>query len=283
MIATLERSPEREADQEQRPQRKPLPIKVTSLSVVASVALTCVTLAIALSFCRIFPGWAFVRSLVVVTLVMHGYGLFSRWRRWTMFPAALVGLAVLGVVVGLLYYRESHAVVLPTRTIVRAYAKISGYNPRTRENDEGVGVLDALKFWRKTGFNNHRISAFVSLDRHHSLHVKTGVYLFGGVYVGLGLPRSAHGQRIWEVPTHGPTGDGAPDSWGGHVVPVIGYDEHFLTVVTWGRLQRMTWGFWRTYCDEAYAILSQDLMDGHETDAQGLDVPALRRALSALG
>ncbi len=116
MIATLERSPEREADQEQRSQRRPLPIKVTSLSVVASVALTCVTLAIALSFCRIFPGWAFVRSLVVVTLVMHGYGLFSRWRRWTMLPAALVGLAVLGIVVGLLYYRDSLAVFLPTRT-----------------------------------------------------------------------------------------------------------------------------------------------------------------------
>ncbi len=151
--------------------------------------------------------------------------------------------------------RVGTAVILPTRTVVRAYSKITGYNPRTGANDEGADVLTVLKYWRKTGFEGHRIEAFVGLERHHPLHVRAGIFLFGGVYVGLSLPRSAHGQKIWHVPTTGPTGDGKPDSWGGHVVPIIGYDEHGLTAITWGRRQRMTWGFWQTYCDEAYAVL----------------------------
>jgi len=178
--------------------------------------------------------------------------------------------------------RVGTAVILPTRTVVRAYSHITGYNPRTGENDEGADVLTVLKYWRKTGFDGHRIEAFVGLERHHSLHVRAGIFLFGGVYVGLSLPRSAHGQKIWHVPTTGPTGDGKPDSWGGHVVPIIGYDEHGLTAITWGRRQRMTWGFWQTYCDEAYAVLGPDLFDGLSTAPAGVDVTALRDALAAL-
>lgn len=116
MITTLERTPEQQSEPQVRPQRRPLPIKVSPLSVVATIALTCVTLAITVSFCRIFPGWGYLRSLVVIAVVMHGYGLLSRWRRWTLAPAAIVGLGLLAVLVGLLYYRDSLAVILPTRT-----------------------------------------------------------------------------------------------------------------------------------------------------------------------
>ena len=36
-----------------------------------------------------------------------------------------------------------------------------------------------------------------------------------------------------------------------------------LTVVTWGRLQVLTWAFWDRYCDESYCMLSTDfLLDG---------------------
>lgn len=44
-------------------------------------------------------------------------------------------------------------------------------------------------------------------------------------------------------------------------MPVVAYDSRSLTVVTWGALQTMTWGFWAAYCDEAYAILSPDYLE----------------------
>jgi hypothetical protein len=178
--------------------------------------------------------------------------------------------------------RVGSAVILPTRTVVKAYEKITGYNPRTGANDEGAEVLSVLNFWRKSGFAGHHIEAFVALERHHPLHFKAGVFLFGGAYVGLNLPRSADGQKIWRVPPSGPTGRGKPDSWGGHVVPIIGYDEHGLIAITWGRRKRMTWGFLHTYCDEAFAVLGPDLFDGQSTAPAGVDLAALRKALAAL-
>lgn len=178
--------------------------------------------------------------------------------------------------------RVGSAVILPTRTIERAYSHITGYNPRTGKNDDGADVLTVLKYWRKSGFGGHHIEAFVTIERHHQLHIRAAIYLLGGVYVGLGLPRSAHGQKIWRVPPSGTTGHGRRDSWGGHVVPIIGYDEHGLVAITWGRRQRMTWGFWQTYCDEAYAVLGRDLFDGQTKTPAGLDLAGLRSALSAL-
>ena len=52
-----------------------------------------------------------------------------------------------------------------------------------------------------------------------------------------------------------------PGSWGGHCVPLSGYDANKIWCVTWGALQPMTWQFLSTYCDEAYVLLSQEWME----------------------
>jgi hypothetical protein len=75
------------------------------------------------------------------------------------------------------------------------------------------------------------------------------------------------------------TGHAAPGSWGGHAVAVAGFDAEGLTVVTWGRLQRMDWAFWAKYADEAFCIL--DTMDWLG-DLPGFDVTGLTAALAAL-
>jgi hypothetical protein len=77
-------------------------------------------------------------------------------------------------------------------------------------------------------------------------------------YIGLALPISAQNQDVWAVPPGGSAGEGSPGSWGGHAVPIVAYDSRGLTVITWGATKRMTWQFLDTYCDEAYALLSQD-------------------------
>lgn len=69
---------------------------------------------------------------------------------------------------------------------------------------------------------------------------------------------------------------------GGHAVPVVGYTSRTLTVVTWGALKRMTWGFWDTYCDEAYAVLSEDWLREDRTNPKGIDLDALEADLRAV-
>jgi hypothetical protein len=168
---------------------------------------------------------------------------------------------------------------IPDAAVIAAYSAISGYDPVTGNNDKGAAEVDVLNYWRKHGIGGHKIQAYVALAPNNHHHVRESVYLFGGCYIGLALPLAAQRQIVWSVPADGPTGQGAPGSWGGHAVPVVAYDERGLVCVTWGALKRLTWGFWATYCDEAYAPFSVDWKRLGEIAPNGIDWAALRRDL----
>jgi hypothetical protein len=178
-------------------------------------------------------------------------------------------------------------VFTPTeRQVVAAYSAITGYNPVTGANDNGAIEIDVLNYWRQTGIAGHKIGAYVALEPSNHNHIMDSVYIFEGCYIGMQLPTSAQPQvqnhQPWSVPPGGPTGDGKPGSWGGHAVPVVAYDGRGVTVVTWGALQTMTWSFWETYCDEAYAILSSDYLTGKQTTPQGFSLKQLQADLADL-
>jgi hypothetical protein len=173
--------------------------------------------------------------------------------------------------------------------IVAAYSAITGYNPKTGANDNGAVELDVLNYWRQQGIAGHKIQAFVAAEPSNHTHIMDAVWIFGGCYIGLQLPKTAQAQtqnhQPWSVPPQGTGGDGAPGSWGGHAVPVVAYDSRGLTVVTWGALQTMTWGFWAAYCDEAYAILSPDFLkqkDGQTVAPSGFNLAQLQEDLADL-
>jgi hypothetical protein len=62
---------------------------------------------------------------------------------------------------------------------------------------------------------------------------------------------------------------------------VIGYDEHGLTIVTWGATKQMTWTFWEAYCDEAYALISTDFARTSNAPS-GFNLAALEADLKAV-
>jgi hypothetical protein len=172
------------------------------------------------------------------------------------------------------------------KQIVAAYSAITGYNPTTGANDNGAVEIDVLNYWRQTGIAGHKIGAYVALEPSNHIHVMDSVYIFEGCYIGLQLPISAQSQvqnhQPWSVPPGGPNGDGKPGSWGGHAIPVVAYDARGVTVVTWGALQVMTWSFWETYCEEAYAIVSNDYLTGKKTTPQGFNMAQLEADLADL-
>ena len=177
--------------------------------------------------------------------------------------------------------------VTPTdKQIVAAYSAVTGYNPTTGANDDGAVEIDVLNYWRQSGIAGHKIGAYMALEPKNHAHIMDSVYIFEGCYIGVELPKSAQAQtqnhQPWSVPPGGPTGDGQPGSWGGHAIPVVAYDAHGVTVVTWGSLQRMTWSFWEAYCDEAYAILSKDYLNGKKQAPQGFSLAQLQADLADL-
>lgn len=151
-------------------------------------------------------------------------------------------------------------VVVPDEAVLAMYEAVSGFNPATGANDNGAVISQVLRHWHKHGLNGHRIAGYAYVDPTNETLLKQAVNLFGGLDIGLALPVSAQAQvgQIWDVPVGGAQGAGQPGSWGGHCVPIVGYSDAGLTCVTWGQLQSMTWNFFNTYADEAWAVLSPD-------------------------
>lgn len=159
--------------------------------------------------------------------------------------------------------------------IVAAYSAITGYTPSNPNSDQGAVETDVLKYWQSTGIAGHKIGAFVALQPGDQNHIKDAIALFTGCYIGVSLPLTAQGQTTWSVPPGGAVGQGAPGSWGGHAINIIGFNPRELVFISWGAVYRMTWEFWAIYCDEAYAIISPDLFNGKNAAPDGLDLAQL--------
>jgi hypothetical protein len=176
---------------------------------------------------------------------------------------------------------------VPTQAqIVSAYSGAAGYVPGDPNTDQGTDMLTFLNYWRQTGVGGNKIAAYVSLKPGNLTELKQAIFLFGAAMIGVALPITAQSQpNGWTVP--GPTtGDGSPGSWGGHCVPVGAYNESAAPerrnqLVTWGEVITMSDDFYRTYCDEAYAVIDPAWFDG-SLAPNHFDMAALQADLAAL-
>lgn len=154
---------------------------------------------------------------------------------------------------------DNNRPIVPTdKNILNAYRDITGYDPKTKEHDDGAETLQALKHWRKKGIAGHKVMVYLQLNHKNHNHIKHACYMFGGCYAGFQLPKNAWGQDKWRITPAGLKGRGKFGSWGGHCVAIIGFDKEGLICVTWGHTKKMTWAFWDAYCEEAFAIISPD-------------------------
>jgi len=148
-------------------------------------------------------------------------------------------------------------ITVDDNTVLSYYENWDGYNPADPSTDAGGIELDVLNDWHKNGFSGHALLAFATPKVSNLDQIRQSINLFGGVYIGLGLPITAQTQDVWDVVPKGGA-NAKKGSWGGHCVFVPKYDQHGFTCITWGGLKTMTVPFWKKYCDEAYTLLGQD-------------------------
>ena len=150
--------------------------------------------------------------------------------------------------------------------IVDAYSQITGYKQDDETTDKGADLLSVLKYWQSTGIAGQKIRAFAEIPSRDITTLKWSIASFGVAYVGLQLPSA------WEVvpdfkkfATRRRLYD--PATWqnaiNGHCVIYTGYSQNdVFTCVTWNRVMTVSPAFHRAYCDEAYAIIPTELVDG---------------------
>ncbi len=179
------------------------------------------------------------------------------------------------------YTIETGSEVTPTdQEIVSVYSAVTGYKPDDPSTDQGTALIDLLNWWRKNAIGGKQIFAFAEIDNPTNHQVlQQGHALFSGILAGVALPLTAQSQvgKVWDVVAAPPNQNG-PGTWGGHGIYIPDYDANGLTCVTWGQLQRMTWQWFDTYCDEAWVALPAEF-----EGAPGFDWNALTQDLLELG
>jgi hypothetical protein len=169
------------------------------------------------------------------------------------------------------------------------YSAVTGYNPKAPLNahglnptDKGTKLRDALKYRQDTGLvdskgQRHKIGAYVALELGNLDQLLEALYLFGVVGIGLKFPDSAMDQfdahQPWSVVA-------GPPPTEGHYVPLVA-NRTLLECVSWGRIQQMTPQFFKTYCDEAWAILSPEMLSAGKSP-EGFDLAQLQADLKTV-
>ncbi len=135
--------------------------------------------------------------------------------------------------------------------------------------DSGLVMLDFLKWRMKNPWPapiNRPLTGFGTFDHRNHTVVQQLIVALNSVRLGLALPMTAQQQQApggtWTLVSK--TGSGAPGTWGGHDVPLIGYDAAGPYCVTWGGVQHMTWDFFDFYCDESYGVIPTDPIPGFD-------------------
>lgn len=148
------------------------------------------------------------------------------------------------------YAEQKQVITITDKEVEAEYLKETG------GQDSGLVVSRSLNTWRRSGWRAggklYKIQGYSRIDLYNRSQVKAAIYSDLGVGIGFAVPTSAMKQfddnQPWTVvPEEG-------SSLGGHYVFCLGYDTDWITCVTWGRRQRMSWDFWDRYTDECWAI-----------------------------
>lgn len=89
--------------------------------IPATVALTLLTVVTAVSLCRVFPDWAYLRPMLVVCVGVHASMCVFRVLKITAWLALPAGLAAMAILLGLIYFRDSTRFGIPTGETVEQF------------------------------------------------------------------------------------------------------------------------------------------------------------------
>ncbi|MGW1744605.1 hypothetical protein ACWCRD_03095 [Streptomyces sp. NPDC002092] len=182
--------------------------------------------------------------------------------------------------IGDVYVNQGAVLKVTDKDALALYSAVTGFTPADPSTDQGAVCQDVLDYWRQHGFLGEKIVAFAKVDLSNPTQVKQAISLFGQIYAGFNFPGSAMDQfnagKPWDVVR------GARIE-GGHCVTIGAYGENGLSCVTWGAVQKMTWRFFTKYFEEAWVLVTPDMIDPKTgKDVAGYDLYALGQDFASL-
>jgi len=168
-------------------------------------------------------------------------------------------------------------IVIPDADEVDAvYRKLSGYDG-TDATDTGLTEQDAMKYCRQYGLAGQKADAYADINIADVIQLKQSMAIFGPAYIGVWL--SDTDIRDFDS-GHGWANVSDTTQIGGHAIPIVGYDNSDVEVVTWGRKQPCTWNWLLAHMDEAHALLFYNFINKDTgLSPRGFDLATMERDL----
>ncbi len=138
---------------------------------------------------------------------------------------------------------------------LQAYSEISGWNPNDPSTDQGIVLLNGLKYWLTKGIpwpdgTRRKIVGFFQVDHRVNADIRQVVAECGGAYVGQTIPDAydtSNEGDIWDL--EGPGN-------GGHCTDIMAYDPNDFDMESWAMRFAETLRAKDAYMDEAWAVVS---------------------------
>jgi hypothetical protein len=172
--------------------------------------------------------------------------------------------------------------------VLRFYSESSGYDPADPATDQGATMQEVNDYFRAYGIAGRKIEAFFRVNSDDFDELRSALYLFGAVSIGMAFPSFAMDQFNRGKPWDFPPGTKVKID-GGHDVLLVGMTRGGnLLVVTWGKLQIVTPRFWTRFMGsrgrgEAWARVEQDwVASSGIAPGNALDIAALNEAFQSL-
>ena len=153
-----------------------------------------------------------------------------------------------------------------------------GYLAFNDGQDTGDDEATIQQTWNTVGLLGNKSVGYGQLRHSYLAELRSSIAQFGGVYLGADMPVPAQTQfgngQPWAL-TH--TADDE-NIEGGHCFVAVGYDWQYLYVITWGRIQAVTWQWWEVYGTEAWVVLTSE----DAAAKAGVNLPRLQADLAKI-
>jgi hypothetical protein len=156
---------------------------------------------------------------------------------------------------------------------------VSAYLAYNKGQDVGVDLGEVLAYWTQNPLGSlPAIGGFAQIDVHNGAEYQSAMALFGGLYTGIAVSKEA----MTEFEAGQPWTSTATDWEGGHCVPHLARNATWGRCITWGADQLFSWDWWHAAREEAYVVLTQEIMNATGGIFNGVNVAQLKADITKL-
>jgi hypothetical protein len=163
---------------------------------------------------------------------------------------------------------------IPSDGLAQAeYSALTGYNPNTGENDNGVDENVFCQTWQTAGLGGNKADGTAVINYTNLDLMKFSIEVFGGVLIGTQVTQQCEDQFDAGQPWQ--------DGWffspvkGLHGIPVLGYDTNYFYACTWGGIVAITPQWVLRRFDEAHLIVDKEMLNAKGTTPGNLNLDQL--------